>query len=128
MQRFQKAILKVNSLEYISEEGSSKVLPLHRDVVKALTFASKKGRFSIKSYENILGKKMPTEYNGQIKKISFKGKRKLTRAELENLPFEPDDKFTVEEVNYSFKQWQEECRPMRVMLSRQEDYDAFWRW
>lgn len=109
----QKALLEVSSVTYISGNGPYASLPLaipkQRDVVRALENCDRNGRFTIR------------RYSGIITKVNFEGKRKLTRAELDEILCKRDYDSTVESVELSFDQWWKEGRPLRVSLSRQTD-------
>jgi hypothetical protein len=63
-------------------------------------------------------------HKGRIVSVEFLGRRKLTRAELDDIPFDTDedDRYEEESVTYSFRQWQKEGKPLRLTLKKTEEY------
>jgi len=125
MIRKTTAVLKASSLtyEHNTESGESLAsgIPNRKCMLEALATCDSRGKFLVKECEENEGKRAAV-YKGRITEIFFLGKRKLTRAELKELPFEPDDKFETESVAYSFRQWYREGSPMKLKLERTEEY------
>lgn len=124
----QTALLNVNRVLYLnlSEPTRSQFnlyeVPI-KYISKALRNADKNGKFFVRDYEDFRGIMTDIVHTGKIAEIEFQGKRRLTKSELENMPFEPDNPYTEESIIYSFKQWHKEGRPFKLKLSRREEYN-----
>lgn len=126
MIRKQTAILKVSDLTYIRKVAGAENLTFRladrKCMLEALATCDSQGRFLVEEHLEETEGKRAAVYEGRITEVRFQGKRKLTRAELNELPFEPDNQYTEESATYSFRQWRKEGKPLRVKLHRREEY------
>jgi len=123
MERKKTAELEVKAVHYTSESGLLLALPSQEARVDALKTCNDEGRFSLNYPHNHEGHPRDTTYVGDITRIFFQGTRRITPEERgDHSPMVFKEDIAVEIASYSFQQWKEEGKPLRVRLDITEKF------
>jgi hypothetical protein len=123
MERKKTAELEVYAVHYDKTGGLLLALPSQKARLDALETCDDEGGFNLKYAHNHEGRPGETIYRGRITRVFFLGERPISQAERDdNSPTPIKAKNTVESGSYSFDQWKEAGRPLRVRLDITETF------